>query len=300
MRKLRKILVALGISCMLLGGCNMSEDGVSIIDNLSVYSYDNAEKYTMGGTTLTDTVEKIDINWIGGDVKVNYHSKDSVVFSEKCAQTLNEDNTLYYWLENETLHIMYGKSGKWDPSGLKKELTVWLPEESILSELNVDVTSANVVIDGIVADEADFDSISGDIELKQAKFSDSVEVDTTSGGLTAVLVGKLHEMDIDTISGGMEVSAESIEAFDADSTSGDIKLTVSSVPDSVDVDTISGDAEMILPKEAEFTVELDSMSGTFESGFATRMNEKKYIVGDGSNRYKFDTTSGDVKIKMAE
>lgn len=294
MRKFGKIFVALGISCMLLGGCNMSEDGVS------TYSYDNAQEYTMGGATLTDTVENIDINWIGGDVKVNYHSKDSVVFSEKCAQTLNEDNTLYYWLENETLHIMYGKSGKCDPCGLKKELTVWLPKELALSELNVDVTSANVVIDGIIADEADFDSISGDIEFKQAEFSSSLDVDTTSGGLTADLIGKLQEIDIDTISGKMEVSAEKVETFNADSTSGEIKLTVSSVPDSVDVDTISGDVEVILPKEAEFTVELDSISGVFESEFAMRMEEKKYLVGDGSKLYKFDTTSGNVKIEMTE
>lgn len=300
MRKSGMILVALGIGCMLLGGCNMSEDRVSIIDKLSVYSYDNAEEYTMGGATLTDTVKNIDINWIGGNVKVNYHSKDTVVFSEESSQKLNEDNTLYYWMEDETLHIMYGKSGNWDVSGLKKELTVWLPEDSELSELNVDVTSANVVIDGIVADEANIDSISGDIELKQAEFSNALGVDTTSGGLTADLVGKLQEMDIDTISGKMEVSAESVETFHADSTSGEIKLTVSSVPDSVDVDTMSGDVEVILPKEAEFAVELDSVSGTLESEFATRMEEKKYIVGDGSNLYKFDTTSGDVKIKMAK
>lgn len=294
MRKLGNVLVVLGIGSVLLGGCSISDISIG---GLSNYTYDNAEKYTMGGATLTGAVEDVDISWISGDVNVSYHAKDSVIFSEESGQTLNEDNTLYYWLDNGTLYIKFAKSGNWDFSNLNKELNVWLPQELALSELEVNVISADVVIDEIVAKEAEIASVSGGIEFREARFSERVKVDTVSGGVTAALVGEVQEMDVDSVSGKMEISAEKIRSFDADSTSGRVNLLVSSAPASMDIDTISGSVEVTLPSDTGFTAELDTISGIFHSEIATRNEGDKYIAGDGSNFYKFDTTSGNVSIK---
>lgn len=61
------------MTCMFLSGC---------FNAPTTLNYKHADRYTMGGATITDSVRNIDINWIGGNVDVLTHNENTVSFSE--------------------------------------------------------------------------------------------------------------------------------------------------------------------------------------------------------------------------
>ena len=63
-----------------------------------------------------------------------FHTKDTVIFSETSNKTLNDKTTMYYFVDGDTLHLKFAKSGNRIPSNLNKELTVYLPEGMELDE----------------------------------------------------------------------------------------------------------------------------------------------------------------------
>lgn len=56
-------------------------------------------KFILSGAAIADSVNSIDINWISGSVDVLTHSDNTVTFSETSDKELDENNTLYYYLE---------------------------------------------------------------------------------------------------------------------------------------------------------------------------------------------------------
>ncbi|MBQ9119820.1 MAG: DUF4097 family beta strand repeat protein [Lachnospiraceae bacterium] len=291
----RKIGLAmlLAASVTMFGGCNGNGSF-----GLSSFLYDDAEKYTMGGATLeAGDIDTVDIAWVSGDVQVKYHEKDTVIISETANKDLNEENSLYYRVDGDTLKIKYVKSGKWDFSRLQKNLTVWLPEELELAELKVESVSADLQIDEIAAEKAMLDTISGEMELGQVKFSKNVEISTTSGKVTGSMEGRLEKLETESVSGGLKITVEELGVLNAQSTSGDIELTAEKAPTSIEAETVSGEIILYLPEDTGFTAELDSVSGEFKCDFEVSEKKDRYQSGDSSNYYEFDTVSGDVRIK---
>lgn len=303
----------------------------------SGFIYDNAEKYTMGGAELAaDGIETLDIGWVSGEVKVAYHSENTVVFSETANKTLDENTTMYYMVDGDTLRIKFAKSGKYNFTKLEKELTVWLPQGMELAGLEIDSVSADVSVAGLVAERAEIDTTSGEIVLDDVTLLKSAKLDSTSGDIRGKFCGSFAEFSADTVSGKMELALEGAEKIsldttsgsinlaaeiapdtlsvdtvsgdvklklpgagkiDLDSTSGDIRLTAQSAPDALSVDTVSGDVVLCLPENADFTVRMDSVSGRVESELTMKKDGDDYIFGAGTKKYDVDTTSGDLKVE---
>lgn len=291
MKKKVMCVLLLMVTGMLFGACNGSF-------GMSSFLYDDADKYTMGNAALeADDVEALDIAWVTGEVTIKYHSEDTVVISETANKDLNEDTTMYYWVDGDTLRVKFVKSGKWDFTGLSKELTVWLPESMELEELMVDSVSADVFVDGIAAEKAVVDTVSGDVELRDVNISRSAKIDTTSGKLTAALSGELEELKANTVSGAIDVTLEEAAKLKADTTSGEIRLSMQKAPDSLSVDTVSGDVVLCLPEDSDFTIEMDTVSGSVKSELAMKTEKDNYIFGDGTKKFEVDTTSGSVRVE---
>ena len=77
--------------------------------------------------------------------------------------------------------------------------------------------------------------------------------------------------------------------FDANTTSGDVTLKTGILPSSGRMESVSGDLELHLPQGSEFAVRFSSVSGSIDNA-----------LGETSGApvlFRFETTSGDVKIE---
>lgn len=218
MKKTFSIMLILAVCAGLLSGCRIS---VHLPTGLSSFYYDNVEKYVVGGANIADTVERVEIQWLSGSVNVAAHKEDIVRFSEETNRTLTNDNSVHYWLDDTTLRIQFCDSGEWDLNGLKKDLTVLLPEELMLKGLKINGVSAEMEVDSIWAEELSLNTVSGDLEVTGCTITESADFDTTSGAVTAEVLGALRELCASTVSGKASVTAQRIDMVDMDSTSGD-------------------------------------------------------------------------------
>lgn len=245
-KKFLSVLLLCTVLCMTLSGC----------DN-TTYFYDDFDKYTKGGATLEATIKNIEIDWVSGDVKILKHSENTIAFSETSNKKTNDDTSMYYYLEGDTLHIKFAKSGKLHFSNLQKSLTVELPESLLLDEADIDVVSAGLITDNINVKELELDTVSGDIVVKSSTLND----------------------------------------FDINSVSGSINLITSKNPQKGEFDSISGSISFELPQDAGYEVEFSTVSGDYNSDIAAKKSGNTYTVGDGRAKYKVNTVSGNFSIR---
>ena len=239
-------------------------------------TYPDSDQYTVGGAELKEDVSQICIGWVSGEIEIQYHEEDTIVFSESANQPQTEKETMRYWLDDDTLNIQFMESGERCSETLEKKLTLYLPEHLDNCDFEIHSVSADISMDGLTAR--------------------TVDVNTTSGDFTAALEYQLKELDIDTVSGNVDVQAGAVDSFEMDSVSGEIKLSVSHTPKEGTADSVSGNIMLYLPEDASFRAEAESVSGSVYSDFGMKENEKDglYICGDGESRFEIDTVSGDI------
>lgn len=294
MKKILVPLFAVALCAALLCGCRMSFRPSM---GLSSFHYDQAEQYTAGGAVLSDAVERVEIHWLSGSVAVEAHGENTISFSEEANRRLTGDTCLYYRLDGTTLVIQFCRSGKWALNDLQKDLTVLLPEELLLKELEVDSVSAELCADGISSETAELNTVSDEIRLQNCGVTNRAKLDTVSGSVRAEFAQPLESLHAGTVSGNVEVAVPEVTSFLADTTSGNVFLAADAAPKELDVDTVSGAVTLYLPENAGFTLDFDTVSGDYSSELSCAVKDGRYVCGDGSGDYEIDTTSGDVRIE---
>ncbi len=324
-----KIVTAALILCLLaIGVCAWFMFGSS-----AGLTYANADKYTAGDTTVTEPVRILYVDWTEGAVNIEYHSGSGIVISETADKALSENDKLRWWLDGDTLRIRYARSDFRISAKLNKKLTVSLPEGTVLNTADLSVTSAEMNIPDLVADEIRLDSTSGDITAVTA--TKKLTASATSGDMRITQAGEIGDVNLFSTSGSIECVLTGARGVYADSTSGAISLTLSegaekvragSTSGNVYADTAfagkadlsstsgsviakvasfgelkihstSGAVTAYLPEKPGFTCSVDTTSGSFGSGIALAKDGKNYVCGDGSAKCVIDTTSGDVRIE---
>lgn len=330
MKRVGGIFLTLILCAGILAGCHdpgdLHETVENIVDQIEKedsggfgyndVEYDHPESYTMGGTDLTDPVDRIKIDWYGGSVTVGYHEENTVSFHETSDSALGDDVTLRYRVKEGTLSLVYSKTGRLKLGDLKKDLTVLLPQGTALKELEIDTGSAPVKVTDLTAQEISVDTGSGNVELTGCQVTDQVSADTGSGNVTAVLTGTLRtlsadtgsgnidvtageiaQVEADTASGNVTITATAVDEMEVDSASGGLTLTANQAPRQMEVETISGQILLNLPEDASFTATLDTLSGKWSCELPATVSGDRYTCGSGAGRYEFSTTSGDVTIQ---
>ena len=293
MNKSASLALSLTLCALLLSGCGLH---IRPSLGLSGINYEHPEKYTVGGAAFTDKVEQAEIHWLSGSVTVTGHKGNEIRFSERANRNLTNDLSLHYWLDGSTLRIQFCRSGKWNLNGLEKDLTLQLPER-LLQSLTVDTVSARVNLEDLKMEDLELDTVSGAVRLRDCQVSDRARVDTTSGFVKAALTGALREWKADTVSGSVELIVPEVKAFDVNTTSGSVSLTAESAPKDLDVDSVSGSVTLCLPADADFTLDFDTVSGSFSSALSCKTEGSRRIFGNGNGDYSIDTTSGSVQIE---
>lgn len=312
---------------LLAGGCFLIFG-----DSLGLAAYANADKYTVGDADISSAVENLEIDWISGQVNIDYHAGSGISLSETANRNTSEDEKLRWWLDGKTLRIQFAAPKLFSFNNLQKTLTVSLPENIVFKSVSIGTTSGNISVPAMTADELRFDttsgdvnavitaknlnasSTSGDMEIRQdsdirsailgstsgnitlsAVSAENVDMKSTSGNLSLTLSGDVKKLHLDSTSGAILADLASADKAEFDSTSGNMNVTLQSFSD-LDLDATSGDITLKLPKAPGFTLDLDSRPSHLNSALALEKDGSKYTYGDGSARLRIDTTSGNIRI----
>ena len=187
-----------------------------------------------------------------------------------------------------------------------------------LGTVEAGTTSGNVRFTEVRAGESiEADTTSGDVYCENSTAGQNVETDTTSGNVKLIGVeakeiieagstsGDVYcervtarKFESSTVSGRATVKSSNITEANCSSTSGDIGIESTASMSDVHCDSISGGVSVTLPSNQQgFTAKYDTVSGDFRCDFATTSLGKHEVqYGDGSARFYFDTTSGNMKI----
>ncbi|MBQ2698210.1 MAG: DUF4097 family beta strand repeat protein [Clostridia bacterium] len=148
------------------------------------------------------------------------------------------------------------QSGFRSSANLNKELTVLLPEGMKLSDMDVNMVSADLRAENVQTDL----------------------------------------LRINTVSGSVNLTAERADRVEVNSVSGDQRLRFERAPQRLDADAVSGDVTLLLPENAGFTAELDTVSGRVSGSMPMQKNGDRYTHGDGASRIHVHTVSGDLQM----
>lgn len=289
------ILIAMLVCGIVFGGLFQNGFGNGWSIGTTGGTYANADAYSVGNASISETVNELSVNWISGSVRIEAYDGSTVEISE--SPVSDDDDRLRYLTENGKLTIQYRKSGFTIgifKSG-KKDLTIRIPQQAAenLKNVNIDVVSAKISATGLaITGHCKISTVSGAVNVEQLG-AQELECDTVSGSLTANDI-KLYELDVDTVSGDCEITG-AVKQADFNSTSGQFRLNSTVMPEKVETDTVSGDVILKIP-EGGFTAEHDSISGDFDCDLPLSSKGGKHIYGDGSAEFSFDSTSGDIKI----
>ena len=242
------------VTALLLSSCHFNI-------NEGCMDYDYAELYTMGGGEIKGAVSDIDIDWLDGQVNIQYFDGENVEISETSAKSLNEKTTMYHYLDNDgELHIAYCKSGKHKAGtfkGLKKTLLVKIPRNTKLQDISIESVGADITFDTILCDKIDCEVVSVNMLFNQVV---------------------CNKIDIES------VSSDSITGY------------FSTLPKAIDIESVSGKVTLYVPTDAGITADVEGIGTNFNSYLPATTHEKKHIIGDGSCHIDMESVSGELNI----
>ena len=136
------------------------------------YRYDDSAYHKGQGTIPAPALEKIELDWIDGNVTVIICQDAYVSVSESAPAELTEKTQLHWFVseDGKTLSIKYrGSSSFWGRTKNKdKDLILRIPEKLVgqLQTLNINVVSSNVIVSNIVVDNIDVKTASGNVTIE--------------------------------------------------------------------------------------------------------------------------------------
>jgi len=227
---------------------------------------------------ITPDIRNIEIDWVAGSITFQ---KDPYAADISVHELSPVDSKYKMVLKQsgQTLKIKYSDQDSVNfPFGvnvdISKDLIITVPENWSCNSLEIDSASAEVIVNDLSIQEFDFDGASGVCKLNNCS---------------------IGELDIDTASGDVHFSG-TLETLDCDAVSSDCNIEVFNIPHSMKIDGLSGDLDLILPPDAGFTCNLDSMSGSFDTDFSYIMHGDAYVCGNGDCKIKVSAMSGAINI----
>lgn len=206
------VIIVVAISCVFgflnrLGINDMVEDFASWIPYVSdgeYYNYDES-RYSIGNAEIdADTVQNMDIEWVAGNIDIKYYDDDKISIGEN--EQSDENHRLRYKLDNGTLDIKYIKSGAFKHHNgnlnLSKELTIYVPRDKVLNNIDIESVSAGIHSEITVSD-FDAETVSGNINVQG--IMNSADAESVSGNITLTCPQSFYELSTDSVSGETQI-----------------------------------------------------------------------------------------------
>ena len=191
---------------------------ISIAGIIAVFSFLNGSvngwfdlnhKYNSEYTELstsaefaTDDINSIDIEWIDGNVNIEYYDGETV-YAEEIGG--NNPNPMCYKIENGTLKIQEYIEQNWVlfKSFSSKDLTLKIPQTFKADEIEITVVSANVYASELNTGEFDFETVSGNGNFEFAVAPNKIDTESVSGDVKITLPADVsgYSVSKETVSG---------------------------------------------------------------------------------------------------
>lgn len=256
------------------------------IESGRVHSYEEAGQLSteslmqINQHDISVQVQNIDIEWAAGSIIIQQSDSLSSIIVEESSPTYSEYETVIKQ-SGQTLKIKFSEesvklSGFGIDADISKDLVIRVPKNWNCNSLEIDAAAAEVYIHDLSINELDFDGASGNLILDNCNIVD---------------------LDIDTASGDVEFSG-TLKELDFDAASAKFYGEFLAMPNHLNLDAMNGDVELVLPEYCWFTCELETMSGSFDTDFATKQEKNIYVHGgkDNACHIKISAMSGDVSI----
>ena len=225
------------------------------------------------------SIRNMEIEWAVGSILIQPMDITEIRISEEGPK--QDEEPMVWKVREGKLAIQYSeKTDHIFGIGLNlgsksKDLIIQVPLDWQCDSLEIDAASASLEVNDLTIREMEFDGASGTCVFDNCT---------------------VEKLNVDTASGDVRFRG-SLQQLDCDAASANIFLELTNVPRSIDLDTASGDLDVTLPADAGFTVTMDTMSGDFESDFATTSRNGSHIAGNGRCRIDVDAMSGDVTVR---
>lgn len=176
-------------------------------------------------------------------------------------------------------------------------LDIYIPQVQ-LEEMDIDVVSGDVKIEGINSSRLAIDSTSGDMKLEKIS-AEQIRIGSTSGDIS--VRDYTGNMDVSNTSGSVSlISGTGNENIYVKTVSGDILIDQDAVSD-MSIGATSGDVRINLSRDAEFYLDAYTVSGEIKQDFAMKIissgrRSLEGSVGDGRHRLAINTISGDISL----
>ena len=274
--------------CIFIAGCSFA--------SLTNYVYDNGDQYTAGDRDISDAVTTIDIDYLSGDVTVVEADTDHISIRETSKKQLDDQRKVHSWVDGSTLYIRYCASAKrLDLYDLDKKLTIEIPRDMELANFRADISSGNVDA-ACTAKDIKVEASSGNIRMEQHGNSETIRLEASSGNVE-LIAENADKADLKASSGNITARADSIISFKSESSSGSGDFTFLKLPELSNIEASSGDITIYIPKDADLSAQISTSSGDLYSEIEFSKNDENYICGNGTNRMKIETSSGNVYVK---
>ena len=259
-------------------------------------NYDNANLYKSGGATISDKVENLEIEWVNGNVNIEYYFGDNIIFSETSTNEIDSNTTVRYYLEETTLHLKFAKNGR-HPLGIGacvKDLTVKIPHSLCLNEIEAEITTGNFNFQNESGvNEFDIDIITGDININSTNIN-ALKADVVTGEIS-IKAERVNEIEIEGTTTNIEIMSNEIRNLKVDNTTGDISVSATKM-EGCEIEDTTGDIRLTLV-EGNFEIEKSITTGTYFCSFNQTVQGDKIAYGTGEYLYKIECTTGDIIIQ---
>lgn len=230
-------------------------------------------------------VNEIDINILAGDINVLTEKREDILIIGRGYLLANGEDFLAIEKINGKLEV---KNNKFKQKGAfftflnnikAVDLEIRLPE-LYKESLTLKTVSGDFDIRNIALDFLKVNTVSGDIDANEIHTNGAV-IKTTSG-----------DVEIAEITGDAKIV----------SVSGDLDVNVKELNGSIEGKSVSGDLKFSLPSDAQFALNMKSVSGDLDCAFEVeglKVSKKSNIeanVGVSDNLIHLITTAGDIEL----
>lgn len=164
------------------------------------FSYEHPERYNVGAATIEQPVNKISIDWYNGGVSVRYG--DQFRISEESDSSLIDSLQMRYYLSADgELEIKFCQSGSYRNgklSNLNKRLTIEVPHDANLDEIDIDMVGGLITYDSVRCRELSLDVVNVATTVWTPALPDEIDVDAVNATVrfyVAPDAGMTIEMD---------------------------------------------------------------------------------------------------------